>query len=237
MDDYAYDQMGWFGFTDELWDMPTTAGVEPRDFIAWMRWHPEEDDLKLMRWNDEEMDGEAFENWRTFEHPQLGVVEIGGWKTKLYQQNMPLKYLLETCQKHSSFTLSHALLNPYLSLRNLDVKARGENVYHVTAVIENSGFLPTYTSKKAQERKVVQPIAVELTLPEEVSFVMGQRWQEIGQLEGRSNKLWGGFYNSSSPTDNRAKIEWVLNAKPGSQIELTVRAQRAGVLRHQFTLE
>src|SRR5260370_29118514 len=78
MDDYAYDHFGWFGFTTELWDMPTTAGIGPRDFIGWFRWHPEEDDLKLMRWNDEVMNGEAFQDWTPFDHPQLGHVEIGG---------------------------------------------------------------------------------------------------------------------------------------------------------------
>ncbi|MBO0780364.1 MAG: carboxypeptidase [Ktedonobacteraceae bacterium] len=237
MDDYAYDHLGWFGFTTELWDMPTTAGIGPRDFIAWWRWHPEEDDLKLMHWNDEEMNGEAFENWRPFEHPQLGSVEIGGWKTKLYGQNIPLKYLPETCEQHSRFTLSHASLNPYLGLRRLVVEPNGDDVYRVVAVVENKGFLPTYTSKKGLERRVVRPIEVELALPEGVTFVAGQQRQEIGQLEGRSNKIWAGFGPSSAPTDNLAKVEWALKGPRGSQVELTVRSQRAGVVRQRFTLE
>jgi murein tripeptide amidase MpaA len=110
MDDYGYDQFGWFGFTTELWDLPTTAGIGPRDFIAWLRWHPEEDDLKLMRWNDEVMAGAAFVDWQPFQHPQLGPVEIGGWHSKLYQQNAPLTYLRELCEQHSRFTLAHASL-------------------------------------------------------------------------------------------------------------------------------
>jgi len=175
MDDFGYDHHGWFGFTTELWDMPTEAGIGPRDFIAWFRWHPEEDDLKLMKWNDEVMEGEAFENWRPFDHPQLGPVELGGWKDKLYQQNAPLKYLPDMCKKHSRFTLSHASLNPYLSLRALDINRQSENVYRVVAVIENNGFLPTYTSQKALERNDARPIEAELQLPEGVSLISGER--------------------------------------------------------------
>jgi murein tripeptide amidase MpaA len=236
MDDYVYDHYGWFGFTTELWDMPTTAGIGPRDFIAWFRWHPEEDDLKLMKWNDEVMEGKAFHNWRPFDHPQLGPVEIGGWDYKLSDQNPPLRYLPEMCEKHSRFTLSHASLNPYLSLRHLKIEQVSNDVFHITAVVENNGFLPTYTSKKALERKAVRPIEVELALPEGVSIVNGKRKQEIGQLEGRSNKLWA-WFNSHPSTDNRAKIEWVLQGPRGASLELTVRSPRAGFVHRTFGLE
>jgi murein tripeptide amidase MpaA len=189
-----------------------------------------------MKWNDEVMGGEAFENWRPFDHPQLGPVEIGGWKGKLYEQNAPLKYLPDMCKKHSRFTLSHASLNPYLSLRTLDVNRQGENVYRVVAVIENNGFLPTYTSQKALERQDVRPIEAELQLPEGVSLMAGERRQDMGQLQGRSNKIWS-WWSGASPTDNRRKVEWVFKATPGSRVELTVRAQRAGVVRQVIALD
>ncbi len=75
-DDWAYDAQGIFSFTVELWDLIGEAGIKDRDFIGWIRNHPEEDDLKILRWNDEHLDGKGFVNWRPFEHPQLGAVEI-----------------------------------------------------------------------------------------------------------------------------------------------------------------
>jgi murein tripeptide amidase MpaA len=236
MDDYCYDHHGWYGFTTELWDMPTTAGIGPRDFIGWFRWHPEEDDLKLMKWNDEVMDGEAFIDWKPFEHPQLGPVEIGGWNTKLYDQNAPLKYLPEMCEKHSRFTLSNASLCPYLSISKLAVSRQSDEVFHIMAVVENNGFLPTYTSKRALEQNDVRPIAAELELPDGVSLVSGERRQELGQLEGRSNKIWV-WFSDGTPTDNRCKVEWVLKGPRGASVKLTVRSQRAGVVRRTITLE
>jgi len=236
MDDYCYDHHGWFGFTTELWDMPTTAGIGPRDFIAWIRWHPEEDDLKLMKWNDEVMDGEAFIDWKPFEHPQLGAVEIGGWNAKLYDQNAPLKYLPEMCEKHSRFTLSNASLCPYLSISKLAVSRQSDEVFHILAVVENNGFLPTYTSKRALEQNDVRPIAAELELPEGVGLVSGERRRELGQLEGRSNKIWV-WFSHGAPTDNRCKVEWVLKGPRGASVQLTVRSQRAGVVRRTITLD
>ena len=235
MDDYAYDHHGWFAFTPELWDLPTTAGVGPRDFIPWIRFHPEEDDLKIMRWNDEEMGGEAFVDWQPYQHPQLGPVELGGWKTKLYMENAPLKYLPELCQKHCAWTLSNASLSPYLSTPSLTVRPLGSQTYHIAVVLENNGFLPTYTSHKAHERKAVPPIEVEISLPAEVTLISGKQKQEIEHLEGRSNKLFN-WWSDNTPTDNRTSLEWVVSGLPTALVELTVRAQRAGTLRRTISL-
>lgn len=236
MDDYCYDHHGWFGFTAELWDMPTTAGIGPRDFISWLRWHPEEDDLKLMQWNDEVMGGAAFIDWKPFEHPQLGPVEIGGWNVKHYGQNAPLKYLPEMCEKQSRFTLAHASLNPYISISRLMVTKQGDEIYHIVALVENNGFLPTYTSKRALEQKDVLPITAELELSEGVIVIAGEHRQELGQLEGRSNKIWS-WFGHSTPTDNRCKVEWVLKGSSGSTANVIVRSQRAGVARCTITLK
>ena len=189
-----------------------------------------------MRWNDEEMQGEAFVDWQPYEHPQLGLIEIGGWKTKLYMQNPPLKYLLEICQKHSDWTLSNASLSPYLSTPSLTVRPLSEQTYYIAVVLENNGFLPTYTSHKALERKAVRPIEVSIDLPAEVTLISGKQWQEIEHLEGRSNKLFN-WFTDSSPTDNRSSLEWVVSGPATAQVELTVRAQRAGTLQRTIPLQ
>jgi hypothetical protein len=102
--------------------------------------------------------------------------------------------------------------------------------------MQNNGFLPTYTSKKALERKCVRPIEVELTLPEGISLVSGQLRQDMGHLEGRSNKVWARGAGGS-PTDNLCKIEWVLKGPLRATVDVTVRSQRAGVVRRSIVLE
>ena len=90
--------------------------------------------------------------------------------------------------------------------------------------------------KKALERQCVQPIEVVLTLSEGSRLVSGQLRQEVGHLEGRSNKIWARGAGSS-PTDNLCKITWVVQGPQGATVDVTVRSQRAGVVHSRIVLE
>jgi murein tripeptide amidase MpaA len=233
-DDWAYDQLGIYAFTVELWDMVGEAGIKERDFIEWMRDHPEEDDLMLLKWNDEQLDGKGFVPWRPFEHPELGPVEIGGWIERRTFGNPPGHLLLKTIEPNTEFVIAQALMGPRLELREVSATPLGEGVYLLRAVAANSGFLPTYGSKRAQEIRAVRPIEVRLTLPEGAELVAGEAFQEIGQLEGRANKraLFGGNF----PTDNLRKLEWTVRAPRGGELRLEAVSQRAGTARATVTL-
>ncbi|MCP5990330.1 hypothetical protein NL344_28315, partial [Klebsiella pneumoniae] len=78
-DDWAYDHLGLFAWTVEIWSPQKAAGIEKYDWIDWFREHPVEDDLKFLEWNDRELEGKGFIDWYPFEHPQLGPLELGGW--------------------------------------------------------------------------------------------------------------------------------------------------------------
>jgi murein tripeptide amidase MpaA len=234
MDDYGYDHFGWFGFTVELWDAPTEAGVIKDNYVQWFRWHPTADEEKLQGWNDEKLGGNGFINWRSFVHPQLGEVEIGGWDFKNVWQNAPAKYLPELCEKQCQFTIAHALMSPLLAISRLDITSRGENIYHLVLQLENQGFLPTYTSQKALERKAVRSIEVEIDLPNGVEIITGKRKQEIGHLEGRSNKVYRSI--ATQGTDYRGTIEWVIQGSPGAEIEVIARGERSGTVRKKVHL-
>jgi murein tripeptide amidase MpaA len=233
-DDWAYDQLGIYAFTVELWDMIGEAGIKNREFIEWFRNHPEEDDLKLLAWNDEQLDGKGFVNWRPFDHPQLGPVEIGGWIERRTFGNPPEKFLLQTLEPNTEFLLAHARMTPKLELRDLTAIALGEGLFRISAVVANSGFLPTYGSKRAQELRTIRPIEVKLELPAGAEIVTGQATQDIGQLEGRANKraLWGAGY----ATDHLRKLEWVVRAPNGGSITVSATSQRAGTARQAASL-
>jgi hypothetical protein len=82
----------------------------------------------------------------------------------------------------------------------------------------------------------MRPLAVEVFPGTGVTLVNGEREQEIGHLEGRSNKVhgaWGGGY----PTDNARRLEWVVKGAPGGTVRLEARSDRAGTIRADLTLE
>ena len=55
------------------------AGITGYKYIDWFRDHPVEDDLKLLKWTDETHKGKGYVDWYSYDHPELGKVELGGW--------------------------------------------------------------------------------------------------------------------------------------------------------------
>jgi murein tripeptide amidase MpaA len=235
-DDWMYDHRGAFCFTIELWDLPTEAGIKDRKFIEWFRDHPHEEDLQILKWSDENAGDHAYEDWYTFNHPQLGKVELGGWNFMYTWRNPPVALIGAEAARNTPFALALGDMLPRLKVHTLDVKALGGGDYHINLVVENTGFLPTFTSQQGKKRKAVRPVRAELELPEGVKLVNGKRRIELGHLEGRSNKMDVATIWGESPTDNRARYEWVLNAPSNSIVKLHVVSERAGTIHQDVTL-
>lgn len=232
-DDWLYSHYGIFAFTVELWDLPTAAGIteknEQKKFIEWMRFHPTEDDEKIFGFVAEEAP-EHIVDWTPFDHPQLGRVEIGGMETMYTYRNPPHHMLEAEIAPQADFVTAFAALAPRLAWHALDATALGDGHWRVTAVVENVGFLASSGSQRARQAGVAHEVRLEIALPAGAELESGAPSVEVGHLEGRSNKMSGGWF-SSGATDHRAKAEWIVRAPAGTQIDLTAFGQRAGVTR------
>ena len=236
-DDWVYDHLGMFSFTIELWDLPGRAGIKERDFIEWFRKHPHEDDVRILRWLEENGDSPPLVDWYPFAHPQLGPVEIGGYDRMYTWRNPPRNMMGAEAEMNSAYALSLADMLPRLTRRTLAAeRLAGEGDYRLRLVVENNGFLPTYTSAQGRVRKAARPVRVELGLPESVALISGREKTELGHLEGRSNKLSVAAVYAASPTDNRAWTEWILRGAPGAAVQLHILSDRAGSLHETVTL-
>ena len=111
-----------------------------------------------------------------------------------------------------------------------------EGDYRLRLVVDNGGFLPTYTSAQGRKRDAARPVRVELDLPEGVRLASGKAKTELGHLAGRSGKLSVSTMYAASPTDNRAWTEWVLRGPPGAVVGVEIRSDRAGTLRERVVL-
>ena len=87
--DWIYEHLGALFWTVEIWAPNREAGITEYKWIDWYREHPPEDDLKLLKWSDEQCGGRAYVDWYPFRHPQLGMVELGGWDKMNYWRNPP----------------------------------------------------------------------------------------------------------------------------------------------------
>ena len=238
-DDWLFDHKGIFTFTVELWDLPTAAGVEEKGkekkFMEWFRKHPLADDYKILDFVNRHAP-EALVPWYAFDHPQLGSVELGGWDMLYSWRNPPHALLEAEVAPQADFAIAFAALAPRLQWREVKVTPLGEGAYHILAVVENGGFLPTYVSQRSLTVKAVQPVRLELELGEGAELIGGKAKSKIGQLEGRSNKLEVSGMGAASPTDNRGKAEWVVQAPVGATVKLRAVSERAGTLRRDIAL-
>ena len=231
-DDWAYAYYGVPAFTIEFWSAARSAGVEVPDFIEFFRNPPEEAQLALLEWNDRELNGEGFVPWNPFDHPQLGRVEIGGWKSKFTFQNPPPHLLEAECEKLYRFAVAHAKTSPQLKA-GLKTEEPSPGVRRLELTVENTGFLPTNVTTIAADKKLIKTVEVAVELPEGAEFVSGERETDLGHLAGRSALLgnrWKNptFFNGLA-SDHASRLVWVV--KGDGPIEVEVRSERAGIIR------
>ena len=234
--DWMYDQVGVFSWTTEFWSPQRQAGLSDYHFTDWIREHPIEDDLALIRWAKKTYP-DAYVDWYEFDHAELGKVELGGWDIINYWFNVPFDRLEQEVAPHSEWAVFHALISPLLEVRSLDVEQLGETSFLVRLVLQNSGWLPTNVTEKAVERKAVRPLEVELELPEGARLVGGEMTTEVGQLKGRVEKRSTTWWANDESTNDLAKLEWVIEAPAGSEVGIEARHSRAGTLRRRVTLQ
>ncbi len=235
-DTWAYEHMGLFSWTVEFWSPMKQAGIEKLKFIEWYREHPVEDDLKMLKWNDEVLHGKGYVNWYEYKHRQLGKVELGGWDFMNMWTNPPLEFLEKEIHPFPDWIVWHALISPKLAPVETKVIALGGDSFRIRLVLQNEGWLPTYVTKKALERKVTRGVIAEIALPKGASLEAGKEREELGELEGRAYKPVLADETEESTSD-RVKAEWVVRAKRGTKVRLTAKHDRAGVVRTDVVLK
>ncbi len=230
--DWIYEHLGLFSWVIEIWSPMREAGVEGYKYIDWFRDHPVEHDLQLIRWSDTALDGLAHAGWQPYDHPQLGKVDIGGWDRFHALSNPPPKFLERELKRFPQWLIWQALISPKLELVHAGAESEGGGNYKVTLVVQNTGWLPSYVSKRALERKVVRGLIAEIALPDGATLVHGKRRVDAGQLEGKAYKHTGvSFWPDLNVTDDRVKVEWVVKGRAGDSVDIVARHERSGTLR------
>ena len=235
--DWVYEHLGALFWTVEIWAPNKEAGIHEYPWIEWYRDHPVEDDLKLLKWSDEQCGGQAHVDWYPYEHPQLGKVEIGGWDRMNYWRNPPAHLREREAARFPAWLKTLALSLPKLELLQASAESVGPDTWRVRLAVANAGYLPSYISKRALERKVARGTVFDITLPEGASLVNGKARIVGAQLEGHAPKAsLQAFLPNREITGDRAVAEWLVRAPRGTVIALKATADRAGTVRTEVTL-
>ncbi len=228
-DDWMYEHRGVYAWTTEIWSPQRQAGITDYKPIEWFREHPVEHDIALLKWSDEKLGGKGHVDWKPYDHPQLGKVEIGGWDSHYAFRNPPSEFLEAEVAPLADWAIWQAGCAPRLGLREVRVEAAGEGTARVRLAIQNEGWLPTQVTKRALEKSMVRGVQGSISAQAEGDWLIsGLIVQDGGQLTGWSHVPASGFGWHTDPTTDVAVFEWIVRG--GATYQVTARHERAGTI-------
>ncbi|MEM4407645.1 MAG: hypothetical protein QXI19_02775, partial [Candidatus Caldarchaeum sp.] len=161
--------------------------------------------------------------------PQLGEVELGGWDAMYAWRNPPPQFLEKEVAPHSDWIIWQALASPKLEIHATQVIGEGsgkERVSVVRMVVDNTGWLPTYVTKLAKEKKLTRGVIAEIELSPNLELLSGKLREEGPELEGRSLLPVMGFGWLTEGTDHRHVFQWTVKGE--GKVKLQAFHERAG---------
>ncbi len=176
-------------------------------------------DRQVLKWLDaEKIDG--FVKWAKVKHPELGEVEIGGFKPYAYT-NPPAAKLAGLGASHAKFALHLLSLFPRVKVASFEAVALGGGLFRLKAEVENAGFWPTSLAQGLTARSV-KPTLVQLGV-------------EPGDVLSGSAKT--NFLQVLAGSGGRAKYEWLIKGQAGDVVELLAQSEKGGSATARVTLK
>ncbi|MBQ9307931.1 MAG: hypothetical protein IJ229_08410 [Clostridia bacterium] len=206
-------------YVTELWDFHRQA--DPERPAGWSMFYTAcreqfvRENTTQLAWDDTVNGGKGFVPWTPFDHPQLGKVEIGGWKDKMTKWNPPLPQLPDVMEKTYRTTLASLAMLPHLEMQLISVRRVKPGLYTVDLALMNTGFQPTSGSAQAVQNGYATALEVYITDTERDTL------QRIAPLEGFS----------------RRRIVAEVKGKIGSTFVVSVSGERVGFSSFEFVIK
>ncbi|MEN8121596.1 MAG: M14 family metallopeptidase [Bacteroidota bacterium] len=162
----------------------------------------------LLAYSDSELGGKGFVDWKPYNHPDFGEVEIGGEVP--FTNNTPPTAILDSLL-NSQIPWIYKLTDklPDLKIVKTMVKNQGGHVYKLEAWVENKGFLP-FPTAMGKKNGHVQVAVLELT--GKVEVLSGKKRTPIRSLEGKSI----------------VKYSWLVQSDTNQDIQISLSSANAG---------
>jgi hypothetical protein len=247
VEDWAYYQYGVPSFSLDFWTIPA-AGEEDDDEADEDEKAEEKDGAPRDRWKErgppgrgggdeggadsdegdaiEEMEAalfahrpNAFVPWESFDHPDLGSMEIGGMRP-YSDLAPPPDEIAVLVDRQLPFVRELAALLPAVRIGKLEAKRTSGSVWKVDVWIKNEGFLP-FPTRQGMRCGRPSPAAVTIT-GDGLVLIEGRPRVVLGQLEGS-----GGV----------RKVSWMVHVGAGAEITVATTSFSAGLDSRTITLK
>ncbi|MET0426871.1 MAG: M14 family metallopeptidase [Microvirga sp.] len=232
--DWTYEEMGIVSFSTELWDLETEAGVEK---VAYYNLRPRTEAIqaKVFAWVLKNVGEQGYREWKPFDHPQLGPIEIGGMVYIWTYRNPPPAMLEDICRRNVAFNLRHAASAPRVRVDSVTCEEVATGLHRIRAVVSNHGYLPTNLTDVALQNGVAKPVRVAIG-GSGISVVMNPQDTQIGHLAGRNERkyTWSPWGQQWSPVSKI--VEWLVRAEGDASVTVTAVSEKGGTHSHTQTI-
>jgi hypothetical protein len=154
-------------------------------------------------------DTPAFLEWKTYEHPTLGVVEIGGKKPFL-ANNPPADMIDSLLSVQTPWLIKLTEKLPKLSLGVTEIKNQGGGIYRIDIWVDNNGYLP-YPTEMGQKNKANPPVVIRIE-SDKISYLTGNNRKTLEHIGGHASE----------------KVSFTIHAERSETIEIIMESANAG---------
>ena len=214
-DGWMYCNFGIFGFVGELF-MSSQLQYRPpekrlkgsKESSKYGSSRPSSEERQ--KFNDLLAQGEMFRDWQKFDHPQLGEIEIGGWRT--FTRRIPPDFMIhEMLHRNASLVIFTAKQTPEIKLELLELKDLGGDLYRIRVRAGNKQAIPTL-SKRALKHDLVRKDILRLE-GKRVEVVSGGiltdiHLNEYAPVEHRPQMVF-----TSMPPFGKRDVQWIVKGK------------------------
>lgn len=178
----------------------------------------DKDDVAWLTYSDESRNGEGFIEWTSFDHPQLGEVEIGGFVPG-FKLNPPPDDVAKLIDEQTAFAAALLERLPRIDVHPAVVERVGDGVWRISLEAVNTGLFPSQIATAKKLRRL--PGVTMIVDVSDDRVLAGAKTQQQQGLDGS-----GGM----------ARAEWLLVGNDGDTIDIIVRAPALGETRQSITL-
>jgi hypothetical protein len=165
-----------------------------------------------------DFDSTAFVPWKSYNHPTLGKVEIGGQIA--YRDLTPPDGQVDSLVAIPlPFMRQLVKTLPTLTIEETKVENKSTGVWKIEAWIANTGFLP-YPTHQGERSERPAPVIVTLS-GSGLTFLEGKERRSLGLIDG---------------SGGASKVSWLVQAGAGQQLTVKVDSKSAGTATRTVTL-
>ena len=134
-----------------------------------------------LAFSDTWLDGHGFTPWKSYRHPTLGEVEIGGFTP--FTDNTPPESMVDSLLNLQLPYVSELVKRlPKLSLSEVKITEKGGGVSQIEAWVTNEGFL-SFPIAMGKRNKVPAPAIMTLE-GEGIEILSGKKRTPVGEVGG-----------------------------------------------------